>query len=924
MHTNYFAESGVGLGIGLCCVPSADGYPGIYIHTLSPGSVAHMDGRLRCGDEIMEINDVVVYNMALNDVYTVLSQCTPGPVHITISRHPDPKVSEQQLNAAIAQAVENSKLRKDKSQWSIDNLRKESCSYRRQRCERCTDRSLSHVTARRPQRTMTRSCSDNTTCRDYTRCLALHNLHNPHHHQHHNQSAARVHSLDTPTVTSPVNSMSDTWSDNRLSVPVYPNEDYNIPYNCPTAIKTSPLVLDLGFRGNKQEEEETREETEAKDLSCTDSYSKDRHLSGDSSSAFFSPTKRTALRRQGRIEKHTPEPLQDPWVRLSTTPLKRDPAPGQHQPPPRDSIKPTTMNEEETPLDVNGNATDNENKPETNPESKKGPPVAPKPAWFRQSLRKIREEQTQTKPSKAIIDQTSTVGFSRSFGAKNAASNNLSIRQKINSFETFSGPESPEKFIGRRSVASSNSLPLTEKETSQTTKSKRRDEAKDDNANESVSALSAVTTKTNTSSPYSSESVDTSPEDEPQSLFTPTNQETNDSCSTHDNTNETPGPMSPMCTERTEDLSSFDESPVRPSANAEESPHPESDGDQEERQEKALNTSSVENSSIKGLEGESLGKILAFSNQVSHALMRSLPLPHSHGNPGSLHPQDSPDSEEPASESTERQESDPGLNSDQSFSVSLAKLRECSMKQGEGDSSGAQSVLSVIPEQEIHMMIQEVQALDEEALKQLEDIHVVILHKEEGAGLGFTIAGGSDLENKAPTVHRVFPSGLAAQEGTIQKGDQVLSINGQTLSGVTHSDATAALRQARTLTLAVVVVCKPSEEQDREGGVCSEEASASVEQEGGQFTVKLEKVSGVGFTLEGGKGSIHGDKPLIINRIFTGGSAEQGGLQSGDEVLFVQDVCLQDMTRFEAWNMIKALPEGVVTVTVRRRPDGTQ
>lgn len=46
----------------------------------------------RCGDEIMEINDTVVYNMALNDVYTVLSQCTPGPVHIIVSRHPDPKV----------------------------------------------------------------------------------------------------------------------------------------------------------------------------------------------------------------------------------------------------------------------------------------------------------------------------------------------------------------------------------------------------------------------------------------------------------------------------------------------------------------------------------------------------------------------------------------------------------------------------------------------------------------------------------------------------------------------------------------------------------------------------------------------------------------------------------------------------------------
>lgn len=38
------------------------------------------------------------------------------------------------------------------------------------------------------------------------------------------------------------------------------------------------------------------------------------------------------------------------------------------------------------------------------------------------------------------------------------------------------------------------------------------------------------------------------------------------------------------------------------------------------------------------------------------------------------------------------------------------------------------------------------------SIQQLEDIHVVILHKEEGAGLGFSIAGGIDLENKATTV----------------------------------------------------------------------------------------------------------------------------------------------------------------------------
>ncbi len=69
----------------------------------------------------------------------------------------------------------------------------------------------------------------------------------------------------------------------------------------------------------------------------------------------------------------------------------------------------------------------------------------------------------------------------------------------------------------------------------------------------------------------------------------------------------------------------------------------------------------------------------------------------------------------------------------------------------------------------------------------------------------------------------MFPSGLAAQEGTIQKGDEVLSINGQTLRGVTHADATAALRQARNLKLAVVVVCKTAEEEGREGGGCRSE-----------------------------------------------------------------------------------------------------
>lgn len=45
--------------------------------------------------------------------------------------------------------------------------------------------------------------------------------------------------------------MTETWSDNRLSVPVYPDEDYNIPYNSPAANLSSQQSLDLALRANK-------------------------------------------------------------------------------------------------------------------------------------------------------------------------------------------------------------------------------------------------------------------------------------------------------------------------------------------------------------------------------------------------------------------------------------------------------------------------------------------------------------------------------------------------------------------------------------------------------------------------------------------------------------------------------------------------
>ncbi|KAF7244013.1 PDZ domain-containing protein 2, partial [Varanus komodoensis] len=97
---------GVGLGIGVCCLTLENSLPGIYIHSLAPGSVAKMDGRLSRGDQILEADSVSLRHAALSEAYAILSECGPGPVSLIVSRHPNPKVSEQEMDEAIARTTQ--------------------------------------------------------------------------------------------------------------------------------------------------------------------------------------------------------------------------------------------------------------------------------------------------------------------------------------------------------------------------------------------------------------------------------------------------------------------------------------------------------------------------------------------------------------------------------------------------------------------------------------------------------------------------------------------------------------------------------------------------------------------------------------------------------------------------------------------------
>ncbi|XP_048887214.1 pro-interleukin-16 isoform X2 [Brienomyrus brachyistius] len=1032
MEISLQKEAGVGLGVGLCCVPSGEGCPGIYIHTLSPGSVAHIDGRLRCGDKIMEINDTVVYNMTLNEVYTVLSQCSPGTVRVLISRHPDPKVSEQQLNEAIAQAVESSRMKRDRSQWSIEGLRRPSpCSHGRLRCENCVERSFLQPGGRRVPKLMTRSCSDSTynyrmLC---SSCSLVHSYTQ-------SDPKARVHSMDIPLPASPV-SGSGSWPDSKP--PSY--QDYNVPLSSSDTVH-SLHPLDLRIRSSKTLGSDPTSPTQTQ-LDRFDSQGSSRdslddawprpqstcqffcsiymalrkipellfkheavgglaetpratHTSplavlaaseatdlssrGDSKHKGLKPalhvcsqSKRPLLRRQACVELHQDSQAQEPQVKV--TPYIGT------------THSPAAMSEENGMADVNGPALPESSeadqdlstaKADESLSVKKGPPVAPKPTWTRKSLVGRLQAESSRVSDKKLPDVGRTFGVSL---RSTSASANLSFKQKIHSFESFSSSEGPER--GSRRLASSTSLPLAEKSrpcntgSGPSSRSTVANSVNEHRASPSVPTQlvsdcppgdTATARRHSAVSKVISSSEETIPEETSQEAPAPTATSPEEPAPSENSTDRISSATTAPKASFTEAFTPETASPDEPVPEADQvsisAPEPKVESLKDDVLDRPLSSKesiaiakqqnlrtrslplttpelSTEASTTRLFDNESLGKILSFSNKVSHALIRSMrSLPQSPcfrlGNPWSQTPGSPLTKTDEDPSTTETAPFSPGADcSEKGFSVSLAELRECTIK-WESDTcedgnwertlpssstNCAQSVISVILPEEIERMIQEVEALDEETLKQFEDIQVVILHKEEGAGLGFSIAGGVDCENKETIVHKVFPSGLAAQEGTIEKGDEVLSVNGQTLKNLNHADATAILRQARTMKQAVVVICKAGE-GEAGAGLSSDAAGGGPDQSGADegggeiLTVQLEKsAGGVGFSLEGGKGSINGDRPLLVNRIFKDLSC----IQLGDEIQQVQDTSLLGLPRFEAWSIIKALPDGPFTAIIRRK-----
>ncbi|XP_076676060.1 PDZ domain-containing protein big bang isoform X3 [Andrena cerasifolii] len=243
-----------------------------------------------------------------------------------------------------------------------------------------------------------------------------------------------------------------------------------------------------------------------------------------------------------------------------------------------------------------------------------------------------------------------------------------------------------------------------------------------------------------------------------------------------------------------------------------------------------------------------------------------------------------------------------------------------------GSISSLASSTSLISQQELAQLVEE--ASLEEA-RGAHDVIVVLLHKENPTGsVGITLAGGADCEVKEITVHRVLVHSIADKDGRVQRGDRILSINGRSTRGLTHRESLAVLKQPRSEV--VLVVSRARNEE----GCKLKSRTASVETiiEGFETNGVAEDTAwgppsvvavykdgaGLGFSLEGGKDSPLGDRPLVIKKIFTGGAAEKtGALKAGDQLLEVNGNDVTRMSRIEAWSLMKKLHDGEVNLLVR-------
>lgn len=198
-------------------------------------------------------------------------------------------------------------------------------------------------------------------------------------------------------------------------------------------------------------------------------------------------------------------------------------------------------------------------------------------------------------------------------------------------------------------------------------------------------------------------------------------------------------------------------------------------------------------------------------------------------------------------------------------------------------------------------------------------------------------------------VKTIDTTGVAAEDGRLKRGDNILSVNGNSLEGVTHKGALVLIKNAGNMVTLEVSRRTThgsfptassritSKLQSRQGSGENSPAKSSgspspvtgrrrasyatlvgMQSSQGVKVVELHKgPTGLGMHL---KGNLTRDLPLApitIKEVLPGGAAYKSGkINIGDQILEANSISFEDMTQSQAVHTIKELPQGVVRLVL--------
>uniref|UniRef100_A0ABD2X0H4 Multiple PDZ domain protein n=1 Tax=Trichogramma kaykai TaxID=54128 RepID=A0ABD2X0H4_9HYME len=197
-------------------------------------------------------------------------------------------------------------------------------------------------------------------------------------------------------------------------------------------------------------------------------------------------------------------------------------------------------------------------------------------------------------------------------------------------------------------------------------------------------------------------------------------------------------------------------------------------------------------------------------------------------------------------------------------------------------------------------------------------IHFVVLEKDR-RGLGISLAGHKDRNKMAVFICGINPNGVAAKQGELQVGDELLEVNGAVFQGRCHLNASSMIKGMGVTTYKIIVIrrnnaienCAVKQVTQFPTALAGEDYSHLK----GVHPVPIKKGTyGLGIMIIEGKHAEVG-QGIFVSDIQVGSAAELAGLNVGDMILSVNADTVMGATYDEATALLKKA-EGIVVLTV--------